>query len=302
MVGSMSYVLLLALLATVPSPAPRGAAGTAILEWKNPSRDLELRYGVGEAPLGTAGPVYRARAAQPGTSPLTVQLSLPVGEGSLWYGFADLKRPDDVYAYTITKFRCPPRGALRIELNVAKERYPPPNQDSEYVTVDELYWQEGCTFPDRLAFTAPAVARANARWLDPRAGAQVFVRSDRGAGMWMEKGRDARVDVLMQSGPGTVWVELTAAGREIWAMHVYRYTCEDGGRLDLTVRAGIMKDRPNMAVELGGTGCRSLGLVQPPCGSGKRRRGRTRDVMSGCQVPLPDPVCCVEAPNMPGDE
>src|SRR5687767_11032459 len=66
------------------------STGTFVLEWKNPTPDLEFSFGHGESQV-----VWRStERTHAGSGPIQFQTSLPPGRGTLSYAFRDPGRPE----------------------------------------------------------------------------------------------------------------------------------------------------------------------------------------------------------------
>jgi hypothetical protein len=274
--------------------AAKQTGGTFVLEWTNPSPDLEAGFGHEDLHGQPWKVVWQSvKDAGVRSGPVQFQLPLPPGKGRLWYGFRDRGRPETEVSLT-TNYACPIGGRLRVKAVT----YQYPDRSSgilEYqVSMDDTLWQEGCTFPDDpLAFTAPAVATVSARWLNPASDVNLVVLADRLYEVLITERQPSLQRRWMQSGAGTLWFEVTDASKQVWSVDSQAFRCADGGHLEVAIEATIVGGRPSLHARYEGHGCQATGPLRQKCGSDRRRPGRTRD--SACFLPFPNARCCANA-------
>jgi hypothetical protein len=248
-----------------------------VLVW-TPSGGWDLAYAVGDG-----SPTIRR--APPGGRPVTIAVPLPVAAGTVRYGSVDPRRPEP-RGWVSRTYKCSPGGHFQIELGAGRD----------------AVWQAGCQIlGEPAALTAPAVATASGRWLNPSGDLKLLVATDRQRGVLIDGGGRGPSNELMHSGKGILWVDAEDPKGEVWALHAYGYDCADGGHLDVDVTASLVDDRPQVNVKLGGRGCRSTGVARRPCLSKQREPGKRRGVF-GCMPQLLQPGCCFNGPKNPGEE
>lgn len=277
-------------------PAATSPGGTIVLIWKNPSRDLDFKYGHGEYSRAKGASNYRTAES---SQPITVEVPVPVGRGKVWYGFFDPRRPE-IYSTAIRDYDCVAGGRVRVEITASKHSEPAPYSDQQYVDYDDVVWQEGCRFPEvTTAFTLPAIATISVRWQRPQPGVRLSVVYSRGRGRSLDFDTPSVENVPMDSGKAEFWVDVADQKGEVWRVQGYGYQCADGGHLDVLIDASLVNDRPQARVRFSGRDCKAAGLLERPCVSGRRKRGKTRGVL-GCYAPGGRTTCCEDAPRRPG--
>jgi hypothetical protein len=287
--------------------------GTLELEWKQPTADLELIYGVGDPDRGGRVETYRRsfRIATRDRRPARLQLPLPPDNGEVWYGFNDIYQRGVLYYVLYRRYDCRPGGRLRVDLDAAKKFHQADEGellDDEYdasrwyIDLDEAVWQEGCKVPEyALGLTPPAIATVSARWSNPAPRTRLWVYTDRRRKSLIHEHQSFSEGVPMRSGPGRLWVDFSDVAKQVWEVQSQPFACADGGRLDVQVQAAIVDDRPSIVLKTTGHDCQVTGPATSRCTSGKRHPAQHRDE-ADCRPELWPSDCCVAVPNRPDED